>query len=559
MWVFEKELIKSKSAGKVRSLAYPGIFLLTIIWAISWLLPPYFSDPLFIQFALIAGPVSFFGAWVGLFMLTIFKGDYPEKEQFKLVFPYIMIMGLGVTFSALIMNSNLLYILEPISYVFEELGLNIDYVTFFEIGMVVVLGPLVEEIVKIVPIILLANSEVKRLIRDKETNELIARSKILIGSRRLFIFYGVITGTMFVIFETYFYIFVYTPDPFGQHLVVSYLQLSLRTYAPLHVFAAAIASMGVYHALEWNKSDNRFSFSLSKLLPFFMIAWIAHGFWNYQALYADIPFPDKLGYPIFMPVFGTMGIVLNIGLFALWYISWKEQVDLCPRCGKQLVAKYCPCEEEKVAVRPTLPRRAKIKEVNCRYCKEPLTNYSRCDKCGYKTALMACSICHAPLNLESEVCTQCLSPTTTATDFIYNRPYTMGNVIEIGIAGIIIAALLPLSINAFSVGTVSARYSFLILFMSLGFVPLAIGYWLYHYGKMKGFGLILIRSILFSVFASFSITLMGIGLSGLLSLAIDGRFILSGLFIFGVQSYLAYLLTVGFFRRYIHAKTIIHD
>ncbi|MHA1912442.1 MAG: PrsW family glutamic-type intramembrane protease [Candidatus Kariarchaeaceae archaeon] len=551
--------MKNKSAGKVRRFAYPGLFFLTIIWAISWILPPLYSDSLFIKFVLIVGPLSFFGVWVGLFMLTIFKGDYPEKEQFQLVFPFLMIMGFGVTFSALIMNNNLIAILEPITYIFDGLGLDIDYISFFEIGMTVVLGPFVEEIVKIVPIILLANSEVKRLVRDKKTNELMLKSQVLIGSRRLFIFYGVITGTMFVIFETYFYIFVNTPDPFGQHLVVSYLQLSLRTFAPLHVFTAAIASMGVYHALEWNKSDNSFSFRLVNLLPFFMVAWIAHGFWNYQALYADIPFPNSLEYPIFMPVFGIMGIALNIGLFALWYISWQEKVDLCPRCGKQLFENKCACEGKKEAVLPVKPRRAKIKEVNCRYCKEPLTNYSRCEKCGYKTALMACSICHAPLNLESEVCTQCLSPTTTATDFIYNRPYTVGNIIEIGVAGIIIAALLPLSINAFSVGTESGQYMFLILFMSLGFIPLAIGYWLYHYGKMKGFGLILIRSMLFSVFASFSITLMGIGLSGVLSFLVDGRFLLSGLFIFGVQSYLAYLLTIGFFRRYIHAKTIIHN
>jgi hypothetical protein len=470
-----------------------------------------------------------------------------------------MIMAFGVTFSALIMNNNLLFILLPITFIFEELGLNIDYISFFEIGMIVVLGPLIEEIVKIVPIILLANSEVKRLVRDKKTNELKIKSQLLVGSRRHFIFYGIITGTMFVIFETYFYIFVNTPDPFGDYLIISYLQFSLRTFAPLHVFTAAIASMGVYQALEWNKSDNRFSFNLTKLLPFFMIAWITHGYWNYKALYADISFPDSLQYAIFMPVFGTMGIILNIGLLALWYISWKEKVDLCPRCGKQKISNYCFCEEVQEAVLPKLPRRAKYKQVNCRYCKEPLTNYSRCEKCGYKTALMACSICHAPLNLESEVCTQCLSPTTTATDFIYNRPYTVGNILEIGLAGIIIAALLPLTINAFSIGTVSGQYMLLILFMSLGFIPLAIGYWIYHYGMMKGFGLILIRSILFSVFASFSITLMGIALSGLLSIIIDGSLILSGLFIFGVQSYLAYLLTIGFFKRYMHARTIIHD
>ena len=70
----------------------------------------------------------------------------------------------------------------------------------------------------------------------------------------------------------------------------------------------------------------------------------------------------------------------------------KDQIynpPLCPECGKQMLTNYCLCKKEAISVLPNKPKRPKIKVVRCRYCKEPLDNYSRCKSCNYKTTLMA--------------------------------------------------------------------------------------------------------------------------------------------------------------------------
>ena len=64
MWIFEEELVKKEYKNLISLYGSLSLILVAVGFLICWFLPPIFQSSLFIRFAILCGPILFYGIWL---------------------------------------------------------------------------------------------------------------------------------------------------------------------------------------------------------------------------------------------------------------------------------------------------------------------------------------------------------------------------------------------------------------------------------------------------------------------------------------------------------------
>ena len=126
---------------------------------------------------------------------------------------------------------------------------------------VILLDPLVEEISKIIPLFVVGYPFVNKFKKYKFID---------LRSESQIIFYGLVTGSIFIIFEFLSYFFIITGQDPNQFT---------RLLNPLHILTTVLLSIGVYYFFKSSDSE-KINIRIAKLLPFLFLSWFLHSFYN---------------------------------------------------------------------------------------------------------------------------------------------------------------------------------------------------------------------------------------------------------------------------------------
>ncbi|MHA2100404.1 MAG: PrsW family glutamic-type intramembrane protease, partial [Candidatus Kariarchaeaceae archaeon] len=218
------------------------------------------------------GPLLSFTFYLSLLMFLFYKETY--RRTFKIIFEYALIGGIVSILFALTLNTRAILL---------EFVLAIQYDQEFGIFVFsAIIAPVIEEIAKAVPVYYLSKGLLTRENSDKEYRLLQnLRTPVLVGS---------ITGAIFNVLETYWYVwnlgYLFDLDSEDRWETVS-SQVMIRSLNPLHLFTSAIIGVGVGMTVWSTNRKILLNQDYTTGIQAFLLAVFIHGLWNGSLVLAD--------------------------------------------------------------------------------------------------------------------------------------------------------------------------------------------------------------------------------------------------------------------------------
>ncbi len=357
-------LVKIASLVILAVLAY---FLVNIV--VQYENSPYF--PILIILII----TVFFLFWVTcLYLLFSITSTQLETKLFKKLFSLLLVMGVLSAYFAVVIENKSFTLVSIISGFFSSIGsfpevYNIVYYIFY-----VFIIPIVEEIAKIFPIIILLGNYVRLNLNAKRSIH-----TRLTPSFRIFILIGGFFGAWFDLFEQ----FLSYSSSSSPQTIIDFLILKRSIY-PLHTVTTMLAAAGLGLAFLYrNKLPKITRVAIGVL--FLTLSISIHSLWNYNTKFNTNMETMSLIYSIL----GTLSYVL-FGIFVLLALFYVP--SFCSKCFTQHIGKECP--DTSSHSHPSKENLEKKKNT------EPLYDE--------KTNLMVCSQCRTPV-YTGEFCLNCWS------------------------------------------------------------------------------------------------------------------------------------------------------
>ncbi|MFX1520442.1 MAG: PrsW family glutamic-type intramembrane protease [Promethearchaeota archaeon] len=306
----------------------PIIFLLIFV---GLMLFTFFFEVYLLAF-LIFGPIVFAVAWFSYGYLRVRPFHIPLKLMFLVGYG-----GVFIIFTALILNQ--LGALNAIVGILL-IGTIIAPELWFTVLTVVIVAPLVEEFTKALPNMLFYWS------KERSVSEVIkGERKGLLYSEYRGWFFGIMTGAIFTVLETYLYVFINLPAVGVTDLFQYWLQVVLRGGAPVHMGGAMLTGYALGKADRLRtKTNSRFS-SLKTVFLFYILAVLLHLSWNGSSVLFSLV-PSGFVFDIAsLVVFAILGVIVYIIGFKLM----KKSLDIakgfskCERCGLDFLSEFSEC------------------------------------------------------------------------------------------------------------------------------------------------------------------------------------------------------------------------
>ncbi len=491
------------------------------------------------------GPLLSFLFYISLLLFLFFRETY--RRTFKIIFEYAMIGGIVSILFALTLNTRAILLAIALSIEFDQ--------EFGIFAFAAIIGPMIEEIGKGIPIYYLSKALITRENSEKEFRLLQnIRTPVMVGS---------LTGAIFNILETYWYIWnlgylFELEDKENWQLVSS--QIVLRSLNPLHLFTSAILGLGIGLAI-WNTNRKvLLNENYSAGLFGFLVAVFFHGLWNGSLVRADEDTQTLELFGIELPLLNVFLIVVSLaGLIFLWsYISKFESVtcDFCDEWHKP------PYEPEAHFHLPNISLSLTTKMLGtfrpqvykCNFCQKVVSGKS-CTSCNSKK-LFTCGNCNATIPAHASTCWMCQKgveiPFSTILDYPDHSSSTLSKPLVYILAGFYVPsslAILVILSNSFSTaeedsGLIDSLMIIFFFLLILGLTLVQIMRWLNNEYKYA-MGYSLSRTIFSMMIIQFAILFLAVGII-LMSLSqIEGSFLVGG-FLFVVESLLIfrYAITV---------------
>lgn len=490
------------------------------------------------------GPFLSFLFYITLLLFLFFRETY--RRTFKIIFEYAMIGGLVSILFALTLNTRAILLAIALAVQFdEEFGL---------FAFAAIIGPMIEEIGKGIPVYYLSKALITRENSEKEFRLLQnIRTPVMIGS---------LTGAIFNLLETYWYIwnlgYLFELEDKDNWQTVS-SQIVLRSLNPLHLFTSAILGLGIGLAI-WNTNRKvLLNENYSAGLLGFLIAVLFHGLWNGSLVRADENTETLELFGIELPFFNVFLIVVSlVGLILLWsYISNFES-ETCQYCDEWHKPPYDPeghfhLPKISVSLNTKIVGAFRPQVYKCNFCKKVVTDKS-CTSCNSKK-LFTCGNCNATIPAHASTCWMCQKrvemPFSTILDYPDNSSSTLSKPLVYILAGFYVPsslAILVILSNSFSTAEEDSSYidSLMIIFfflLILGLTLIQIIRWLNNEYKYA-MGYSLSRTIFSMMIIQFAILFLAVGIL-LMSLSeFEGSFLFGG-FLFIVESLLIFRYAIS--------------
>ena len=353
-------------------------------------------------------PLLFLGVWVP-YSLSFFVDSKNELKSLNRTFLIAIFGSVIVVLGALMLNTHLLSLI--ISSMFGLFNLEGDNLLINFLTNEIPIGillPLNEEIVKIIPIIVLNQASVLILDTEGDTLEkaIVDRYQSVV-SRRQYALYGITSGVVFTFLELFLYQWQSIEaniDPFS----IVFQQVLLRTVAPVHVIASMFLALGIYNYKNCLAEDKSKMIAFLSSIKFLLIGWFIHAFWNSLNVYFAVYLPSMT-----QELFGVLlifGLCINI---LLTYYIWKvfhRSPELCKSCG--LEGKFHKHRKITPATKPTVSVFKKLLSFPLRISRRHLSYSYICQYCFSKITKGACSSCGARIYLACPSCNTYISETT---------------------------------------------------------------------------------------------------------------------------------------------------
>ncbi|OLS20889.1 MAG: hypothetical protein HeimC2_35430 [Candidatus Heimdallarchaeota archaeon LC_2] len=482
------------------------------------------------------GPLLSFIFYMSLLMFLFYRETY--RRTFKIIFEYALIGGIVSILFALTLNSRAI-LLEIV------LAINYD----LEFGIFVfsaIIAPTIEEIAKAVPVYYLSKGLLTRENSDREFRLLQSlKTSVLVGS---------ITGAIFNVLETYWYVwnlgYLFDLDNEEIWEIVS-AQVMIRSLNPLHLFTSAIIGVGVGLAV-WNSNRKiLLNQDYRNGIMAFLLAVFIHGLWNGSLVLADEDTDTMKLFGIELPLFNVgLLIVTFVGIFLLWGFISTFESELCTYCEEWHKPPYN--EEDHYNIpKISIPISTKIlsafksQKYQCLSCKSTVIGGS-CSSCN-SMKVFNCGNCKATIPAHSSKCWKCQKsvevPYGNILTFPDNSVSVLSKPMVYILAGFYVPGALAILIvisNSFSLADENIsveidRYMIIFLFLLfLGLTLIQISRWLnddYRYAM----GYSLSRTIFAMLIIQLAILFLSIGMLILFFARSDPSFYLSGV-LFVVES-----------------------
>lgn len=402
-----------------------------------------------------------------LLVLLIFsrQGLYQiEKELLKRFTRVLVILSIISVVGTLLFNTRMIYLILAItrsdlwSFGIGETNL------VFNLLLVSIFVPIIEETFKILPIVVLALLSGKYIYSiGSEKHYPFTTSGLIFRSIRVPFIFGIISGTMFNLLEIFLYVWINLGNLPSSDQILVLLQLLLRMINPLHILSTGIATIGVVKFIQvllirQNQQSNIKSF-LVKFLPYFLIAVFIHGFWNGLATILGYLFGEEETYSI-TGLFIILGLFLNV---ILLIVIIKVNSNFL----KSKTCKTCPVIgvnhfhtkdsfEQKLKKKSILDRvsyyltQNKKEKLVCEFCTNPIEHFGTCTKCG-ASIYIACPKCETLISPVDKECPNCNKNIIPIIHFPFNPPLSRLETFFTGLTGIISISLISGILGVFSV------------------------------------------------------------------------------------------------------------
>lgn len=394
------------------------ISLTSFILLVSFLFLSWYTEwnPFFWTITQYLGPIIYLGIWIP------FAASFLDLElksiSFKRTFPIIIFGSILVVFGAILLNTRLMYIIFNALTSLFNMNTELDEVSSFIVQELIlgIFGPLNEELIKIIPILVITRTSI--VFFNPENDDLKDfDSKSSLMSNRQIAFYGIISGTIFTFFE----LFLYQWQLFGVNEANFdiFIQILLRTTAPLHVWTTFIIALGIGSFKGRLAENQKFSTAFFSFLGYFIIGWSFHAFWNSLNVFFGVFYPDES-----MFLFGSLfvlGIIITILLFFCLIAQFKTTPYFCSHCGYEergIHSHHSPIKSDlnKAQVRFThipsflrffshIRKKKLIKKLSCPFCFNPLI-LGTCSDCGTRT-FVVCPNCNGFISETTAICPHC--------------------------------------------------------------------------------------------------------------------------------------------------------
>jgi len=348
----------------------PIIFLLIFVGLMAF---TFYFEAYLLAF-LVFGPIVFALAW--------FFYGYLRLRPFHIPIKLMFLVGYGgvfIIFTTLILNQ--LGALNAIVGILL-IGIIVAPELWLTVLTVVVVAPLVEEFTKALPNMLFYWS------KERSVSTVIkGERKGLLYSEYRGLFFGIMAGAIFTVLETYLYVFVNLPAFSVTDLFQYWLQVVLRSGAPIHIGGGMLTgySLGKADRLRIN-TNSRFS-SLKTFFPFYILAVLLHLSWNGSSVLFSI-----IGSGIFIYEIASLGIfvILGILVYVIGFKLMKNSLTIakgfssCDRCDLKYPSELesCPhCVKDLEVITRMSPEMDLSKF--CESCNEKYPSTDEfCKKCG---------------------------------------------------------------------------------------------------------------------------------------------------------------------------------
>jgi hypothetical protein len=268
-----------------------------------------------------------------------------------------------------------------------------------------------EEIMKIIPILVVVNAPMIVFNPEKDNPSADYRASSSIMTLRQFGFFGIMSGTIFTFLELFLYQWLLSGSAQAESI---FLQLLFRTITPIHILTTYIIALGIGKFIISKaeiKDNKRALLSSSK---YFIVGWGVHALWNtINVIFAFIFPDDEITLTIVLAIFGIIAdVILFVGIIRIFR-------------RKPLICKICNLEESDMHIHEiqyNKPRRhsrpsslkffthfstKKLKsKFSCPFCQNSVITGTTCSICGGRLFL-ACPYCNSFISETTTTCPSC--------------------------------------------------------------------------------------------------------------------------------------------------------
>jgi len=435
------------------------MILTGLVYFLLFLVNSY-ANSTYLPILIVLTIASFFILWIsGVYVFFSITNTEVEKKTVRKLISLLIVMGVLSAYFAMVINNKALIFTTDVYFLLGNSNLSVYQILY------VFIIPLIEEVAKIFPIIILIGNYVQL----KKTDSRIHTR--LTPSLRSIILYGAFFGAWFDFFEQLYKYSEYLSSGYSNSEIIALMVYS-RSIFPLHMVMTMITAFGL--GLSFVNRE-RLSKKIRTLIivAFLLVSSSFHGFWNYLSQ------PD-LNYALkgfFLRIMGMSSYAL-LALFILLLLVYVPKI--CSICNTEHMLKECP--DANFNIKKMEKQLAKKKEITplyqdsedlilCSECQTLSYNGEYCSNC-WSFPRLQCENCNQVVPAFTRTCWACGSETPTLYDkmtsssppFYVNVSVGFTRILGVGMLISFIFAFTTLSRTIATIGPLSSMgYTILLL------------------------------------------------------------------------------------------------